>query len=129
MSGTRAQLGAALTPLLLDAPRPNYNIVTDPRILDNLDPSYRGTLQIVRNRVKWNPVAPQAQNVETLHVWVITHQHEQPAAEDDLDALLDEVLDALQQLGPAGEPDAERMKHPDGHHAYRLAVTYITDKE
>lgn len=124
MSGSRAQLAADMAPHL-----PGYAIIPDPRTLDNLDPALKGTVQIVRTTLEWNPTAPQAQNLEGMYVWVVTHQHEQPAAEDDLDELLDEVLDAIAALGDGLKPKGERMQHPNGHHAYRVTLPLITQKE
>lgn len=124
MTSAREQLGADLAPLL-----ENYKIITDPRSIPELDPGKVGTVQIVQASFKLNPVAPQAQYLETMHVWAITHQKDQPTAEDDLDARVVEVTRALEALKAAGWDVADRMKHPDGHHAYRITATYTTDKE
>jgi hypothetical protein len=124
MSHAREQLAADLTPLLTD-----YTILPDPRAVGSLDPGKRGTVQIVRDNFRRHPIAPQASYLEQLHVWVLSHLKEQPAAENDLDDLAREVTDALQSLGKAAWDEARRMRHPEGHHAYRITATYITDKE
>jgi hypothetical protein len=124
MSTARAQLAEALAPLL-----PAYSIIPDPRSIATLDDTLKGTVQIVRAKFSPLPAAPQASYLEQMHVWVITHLKEQPDAEDDLDALVLEVTDALQALSRAGWDDAQRLTHIENHHAYRITATYTTDKE
>jgi hypothetical protein len=124
MSHAREQLAADLAPIL-----PLYEIHPDPRALGSLDPGKRGTVQIVRDNFRRHPVAPQASYLEQMHVWVVCHIKEQPAAENMLDDLVREVTDALQSLSKSAWDEAKRMRHPEGYHAYRITATYITDKE
>lgn len=121
----REQLAADLAPDLAD----NYTIVPDPRKITGIDPGKRGVLQIVRDVRRTNPAAPQAQYLETFHLWVITPLAEQPTAENDLDDSLDEVRAALESLSQSAIEEEKRMRHPDGFNAYRITATYTTDKE
>ncbi len=124
MTTSRAELATRL-----EAKLPTYQVVPDPRAIGTLDPGKEAALQIVRDGLKPNPGAPQAQYLERFHLWVITPLKAQPAAEDDLDDRVLEVTDALFTISSVGWEDAQRLTHPEGFHAYRISVTYETTKE
>jgi len=59
---------------------------------------------------------------ETVALWVLTAS-EGPAVEDDLDALLLEVLEVLEPLEWATWDEAERLVLEDTFHGYKLTIS------
>lgn len=98
------------------------------------DPSFTGTVQIVRTTIE-NAPEPRFW-LESLDVWVATRlvdpkpadPAEETDLETDLDATVDAVLDVIKSLAPDGVRfiKASREMHPDGPHAYRVQVTAKT---
>lgn len=120
----RKQLGAVLG-VMLGA---DVAIVTDPRQL-SLDPGKRYTVQILRANFQPHPDEPENAYREQMHLWVVSHIGQYPEAEDDLEVIVLEVTDALQELQRTDPwSTADRVNHPQGFPAYRVAVTYTTDK-
>lgn len=95
------------------------------------DPSYTGTVQIIRTAIE--PAPEQRFWLESLDVWIVTRLID-PAPTDaadtdletDLDDLADDVLDTLRAAGGVRFIKATREMHPDGPHAYRIQVTAKT---
>lgn len=125
MSGTaREQLGAVLG-VMLGA---DVAIVTDPRQLV-LQPGKRYTVQILRAAFRPHPDEPENSYSEQMHLWVVSHKESYPDAEDDLDVAVLEVTAALEKLNRTDPWSvADRVNHPQGFPAYRVAVPVTTDK-
>lgn len=124
-ANARLQLAADLGAII----GADFTIVPDPRTIEEVDPGKKGTVQLVQEDFRLNPRAPQSQYLEVMNVWILTHQKEQPAAENDLDQIAPQVTRALERLGVQSDWIAKRQTHPNGFHAYKVPVTYITDKE
>lgn len=119
----RSDLAAALKPLL---PR-NVKIVDVPRGLDGIETS-RPVIMLYRETVEKAPNA-QGSYFNTFAVWIISPNVDPKRAEDQLDAMLDEVIPALDAIAWLNWSKAERSTFGDNQApAYKIDLTIITNK-
>lgn len=121
--GARQELAAALK----TAMPTGYQIIAVPRDIDELAPK-RPVIQIIRLEVEHAP--NQGSLKETFQLWALTPKKDQPAAEDDLEAILFNVIRFLDKspLVTAWK-QATRALHVSGAQAYRIDLTVYTEKE
>lgn len=114
----RADLAAELTAAL--AGEPGVVVVDHGRSIDQV---ITRTVMVVLDTVEQG-VPPRRYRAHTLSVWVIVPGTQPGAADTDLDALLDQVLDALDDSAVVTWTTAERSLYGDAQaHAYRIACT------
>lgn len=121
--GARQQLADALTAKL---PK-TYQIIPVPRELDELS-AKRPVVQVIRLEVEHAP--NQGSLKETFQLWALTPKKDQPAAEDDLERVLFNVIKFL-DTSPlvTAWTKATRATHVSGAQAYRIDLTVYTEKE
>lgn len=88
-----------------------------------VDQPVRPFLVLAPTRVVPADVACPTTRVQ-LDVWVVTQHTDHGTAADPLDALLDQVLDAL-DAAQVRWTDAEPVIYRDTHAAYRVAVEVL----
>lgn len=120
----RSEVADALRPLL----PANMRIIDVPRSLDGLDAN-RPVVLLYRDRLEKAPNA-QGAYLSTVTLWVITPHIDTIKAEDALDAALDDVIAALDQILWANWRTAERAIFGDAQApAYRIDLQVATNKE
>lgn len=119
--GVRSDLAAALDAALPDS----VQVVKTVRDLGELDPAVTGVVQLVRTQVA--PAPETGSFLNTFDVWTVTPKTDSDLVDDDLDAALDALLEAMLPLGYLAWETAEREMHPDGYHAYKMNVTVKSD--
>ena len=119
--GTRNQLELAIAGTLA-----NVKIVDSPRAFADVEAHIIGILQFVRVSIK--PASnSMGQAIEDFELWVIEPGTDPDEIENDLDALLDDVLATINPLPWLVWESAIRETHITNRSAYKITLTIITD--
>lgn len=121
----RTELAAAI-----EAGIDGVKVIASLLALGELDPAYRGVIQIIRTDVTPSKMQPQGAYLNTFEVWLIDPHTDPETVEDLLDDLLDELLELFDDLGWLEWDKAERSMYSDQYHAWKLApVTVASARE
>jgi len=93
----------------------------------DLDAVTAPTVVLYREKVEPSPAA-LGKRLSTLAVWVLDPRQDPRAAEDPLDASLDDVLAALDSDASLAWAEAERGTYADKWPAYRITLTIIESR-
>ena len=119
----RNDLAAALKPLL----PPKTKIVDVPRGLDGVEVT-RPVVMLYRERVQKAPNGIGSY-LNTFALWIVSPNVDPSRAENQLDQMLDDVVEALDQLLWLNWSNAERSTFGDSQApAYKIDITAISNK-
>jgi hypothetical protein len=120
---TRNRLAAELTRVL---PKNKFLIFTDGQNRDDIG---KPTILIQRDSIQPLPEAPRAFRANNFKVIVVSHLITGDKAEDTLDNLVDEVLDAIVEIPAAFFTLAQHVIYGDTNPAYEITVTFPDDRQ
>ena len=121
LASARNGLADALRPAL-----PGYNIFPAPQSLDTIT---KPTLALIRTNVEKAPEAPLGFHMNTLSLWVICPITLANKSEDALDDLLEEVLEALDEVAVTRWSTAERSVWGDANPAYNISLQTLSNRK
>lgn len=120
MASIRKQLADQLAPFL-----PGVKLVPSSRALDNLD---RKVVQISLMEFSRLPEAPQGAHKATFTVTVVTPITTPQRAEDELDALVGDLVNAIDGIDWLSWESARKVIYNDRYLAYDVTVYAVTQK-
>ena len=123
-ANSRTQLALVLQGVLPS----NYKMVNSPREFASLDPSVVGAIQLWRSSIA--PASNMGSFDEEFELWVMTAKLDPDTSEDDLDARLFEVIEALQPLKWLTWSTAQRAIHAqEQRQAYKFTIQIKSQAE
>lgn len=100
-----------------------WQVVSDPRALDSVRKP--GAVVLGTNKRTRTPTLGLGWFTEELTLWVLTATTRPDQIEDDLDALLLQVLQVLEPLDSVRWDVAERLVLADTYDGYKITITTL----
>jgi hypothetical protein len=119
----RSDFAAALKPLL----PASIKIIDIPKSLDGLEPN-KPVVMLYREQMT-KAVNAQGNYLNQFAVWIVTPYVDPARSEDSLDTVLDQVIEAIDDITWMNWSVAERSTFGDQQApAYKITVTVISNK-
>lgn len=110
---------------LLDLPTSRFRLIPNAMPPDRIE---AGKVALLVARTSLVPAPQHGRRTNTLSLWLLTPKESlaQDGADDDLDAALDQVLDAIDATASLTWSTAERSVWEDVAHGYNITISLTT---
>lgn len=121
----RSDVATLITEALAGGPREDTKVVTSERELGQLD---RSAVLVRGATLARTPGAPLSHRNVGLTVTIVSAHQDLDYAEDDLDELVPDILDALDHQSILTWTGARKVAYDDTHLAYDVDIDVITER-